>query len=80
MICSENVNFHELRVAYKFKCDLTHLLQGVHSQSALLQELPAPERDFFTRKQGVEEQKKIAINFTCTLKTLPVNQRWNPRL
>lgn len=57
MICSEDVNFHEFRVANKFKRDLAHLLQGVHSQSALLQQLPAPEGDFFTRKQGVEEQK-----------------------
>jgi len=48
MVCPENVNVHEFRVAYKFKCDLTHLLQGVHSQSTLFQELPAQETDFFT--------------------------------
>lgn len=47
VICPENVNVHEFRVAYKFKCDLPHLLQGVHSQSTLLQELPAQEKDIF---------------------------------
>lgn len=49
VICTENVNIHEFRVAYKFKCDLTHLLQGVHSQSTLLQELPAQEKTSYMK-------------------------------
>lgn len=71
VICPENVNIHEFRVAYKFKCDLTHLLQGVHSQSTLLQELPAREEDFLHESEG----KNAVISFTHTFKTLPVPRR-----
>lgn len=63
LIRSENVNFHQFRVAYEFKSDLTHLLQGVHSQPALFQELPVQKTGVFIGKQAVGEQK-AAVNFT----------------
>lgn len=63
VICTENVNVHEFRVAHKFKCDLTHLLQGVHSQATLLQELPAQEKGFLYESE-LWEDKNAAISFT----------------
>lgn len=63
LIRSENVNFHEFRVAYKFKSDLTHLLQGVHSQPTLFQELPIQKIGVFIGKQAVREQK-ASISYT----------------
>lgn len=63
LIRSENVNFHEFRVAYKFKSDLTHLLQGVHSQPTLFQELPIQKIGIFIGKQAGREQK-ASISYT----------------
>lgn len=74
VICPENVNVHELRVAHKFKCDLTHLLQGVHSQSTLLQELPAQEEGFLDQSEHWEGRNAV-ISFTHIFKTLPMNQK-----
>ncbi len=36
---SENVDVEELRVSNKFKFDVSDLLQGVHRQTALFQQL-----------------------------------------
>lgn len=40
-VCAEDVYVHQLRLTHKLKHDLAHLVKCVHSQTALLSQLPA---------------------------------------
>lgn len=78
MICPENMNFQEFRAAYKFKCDLAHLLQRVHRQSTLFLEFPVCETDL-TSKQAVGEQKSsycLYMHIQNTQSELKVKEFW----